>query len=112
MGGAGITHFVAPQLYDPMVLRVLPGKPRTWVYASGAIELACAGLLLSRRTRRLGGWLSFATLLGVFPANIQAALDGGIEGAKPPFDSAPAAIIRLPFQIPMLRDAWRVAHAT
>jgi hypothetical protein len=54
--------------------------------------------------------LSFATLLGVFPANIQSAIDGGIKGAKPPFDSAPAAILRLPFQIPMLLDAWRLAQ--
>jgi uncharacterized membrane protein len=112
MGGAGVSHFVRPQFYDPIVPKWMPGKPRTWTYASGAVELACAALLLSPRTRRAGAWLTFATLLGVFPANIQSAIDGGIEGAKPPFDSAPAAIIRLPFQIPMLMEAWKLAQAS
>jgi uncharacterized membrane protein len=109
MGGAGVTHFTAPQFYDPIVPKWMPGKPRTWVYASGAVELTCAALLLVPKTRKLGGALSFVTLLGVFPANIQSAIDGGIEGAKPPFDSAPAAIARLPFQIPLLMVAWKVA---
>jgi uncharacterized membrane protein len=110
LGGAGVTHFTAPRFYDPIVPRWLPGRPRAWVYASGAVELTCASLLLVPATRRAGGWLSFATLLGVYPANVQAVLDGGIAGARPPFDSAPASIARLPFQIPMLVDAWRVAH--
>jgi uncharacterized membrane protein len=112
MGGAGVTHFTSPQFYDPIVPKWMPGKARTWVYASGAIELSCAVLLLVPRTRKLGGWLSFITFLGVFPANIQSAIDGGIEGARAPFDSAPAAIARLPFQIPMLMEAWKVAHAS
>ena len=109
MGGAGVTHFTAPQFYDPIVPKWMPGKARTWVYASGAVELTCAALLLVPKTRKLGGALSFVTLLGVFPANIQSAIDGGIEGAKPPFDSAPAAIARLPFQVPLLMVAWKVA---
>jgi uncharacterized membrane protein len=110
MGGAGVTHFVRPGFYDPIVPRFLPGKPRTWVYASGVVELACAGLLLVPRTRRVGGWLSFATLIGVYPANIQAALDGGVPGAKPPFDSGVAAWVRLPMQFPMIRSAYRIAR--
>ncbi len=111
MGGAGVTHFTSPQFYEPIVPDWVPGRPRTWVYASGVVELTSAALLLVPRTRKVGGWLSFGTLLGVYPANIQSAIDGGIAGAKPPFDSAPAAILRLPFQIPLLLDAWRVAHA-
>ena len=44
----------------------------------------------------------------MYPANIQSALDGGIEGADPPFDSAAAAWLRLPLQIPMFLWARRV----
>ena len=74
------------------------------------MELACAGLLLNRSTRRAGAWLSFATILGVYPANIQAVLDGGMSHAKPPMNTRAAAIIRLPFQFPMLWDALRIAR--
>lgn len=111
MGGAGVSHFTKPQFYDPIVPRYLPGKARTWTYASGAVELACAALLLAPRTRKLGGWLTVATLIGVFPGNIQAAMDGGIPGAKPPFDNAIASYVRLPLQIPMVLGALKVARA-
>ena len=111
MGGAGVTHFTKPEFYDPIVPRYLPGKARTWTYASGVVELACAALLLAPRTRKLGGWLTVATLIGVFPANIQAAMDGGAPGAKPPFDNAVASWVRLPLQIPMVLGALKVARA-
>jgi uncharacterized membrane protein len=110
MGGAGVSHFVAPQMYDPIIPKPLRGQARFLVYASGVVELACAGLLLSSRTRRAGGVLSFATILGVYPANIQAVLDGGMHHAKPPMNTRTAAIIRLPFQFPMLWEALRVAR--
>ncbi len=35
-----------------------------------------------------GGWASLATILAVWPANWQVALDGGMPDAKPPMDSA------------------------
>ena len=111
IGGAGVTHFVTPHFYEPIVPRPLDKNARFWVYASGVVELACAALLLNRRTRRFGGWLTFATVLGVYPANLQAALDGGMKHAKPPMDSAAAAWLRLPLQFPMLRDAFRIARA-
>ena len=111
MGGAGVSHFVAPHVYEPIIPKPLRGHGRFLVYASGVAELACAGLLLSSRTRRAGAWLSFATILGVYPANIQAVLDGGMHHAKPPMNTRAAAIIRLPFQLPMLWDALRLARA-
>jgi uncharacterized membrane protein len=82
-----------------------------WVTsASGVVEIAAAGLLAVPRTRRLGGWIALATLLAVYPANIQAALDGGMRHLDPPLDSAAAAWLRLPFQLPLLWLAWRVAR--
>jgi uncharacterized membrane protein len=110
MGGAGVTHFVSPGFYEPIVPRPLDRNARFWVYASGVVELTCAVLLLRRRTRRLGGWLTVAALLGVYPANIQAALDGGMKEAKPPMDSPAAAWLRLPLQFPMILAALRIAR--
>lgn len=111
MGGAGTTHFTNPDFYDPIVPEWMPGSARTWTYVSGAVELACAGLMVRRSTRRLGGWATLATVLAVWPANWQAALDGGMKAQDPPFDSAAVAWARLPLQLPMLWGAWKVARS-
>lgn len=110
LGSAGIAHFVKPDFFDPIVPKWMPGSPRTTTYVSGVVEIAAAALVLVPRTRRLGGWVALATFAGVYPANIQAAVDGGMADAPPPFDSAAAAWGRLPLQWPMLRAAWKVAQ--
>jgi uncharacterized membrane protein len=102
-------HFVKPDFFDPIVPDWMPGNPRTTTYVSGVAELASAALVLHPRTRRLGGWAALLTFLGVYPANIQAALDGGMADAQPPMDSAAVAWLRLPLQFPMLWLAWKVA---
>ena len=38
----------------------------------------------------LGGWATLATILAVWPANWQVALDGGMKEQQPPFDSGEA----------------------
>jgi len=108
IGAAGVAHFVRPQFFDPIVPDWMPGAARTTTYVSGVAELTSAALVANPRTRKLGALVCLLTFIGVYPANIQAALDGGIEGADPPLDSAAAAWIRLPFQIPMFVWAWRV----
>jgi uncharacterized membrane protein len=110
LGAAGVMHFVRPTFFDAIVPDWMPGSKRTTTYVSGGFELAGALLVANPRTRRVGGWWCFWTLLGVFPANIQSALDGGIAGADPPFDSAGAAWLRLPLQLPLLWWARRVAR--
>jgi uncharacterized membrane protein len=110
MGGAGTTHFTNPDFYERIVPGWMPGSRRFWVQASGVVEIACAGLLLVPRTRRTGGWVTAGTLVTVWVANIQAAIDGGMPEAKPPFDSPAAAWIRLPLQLPMIYDAVKVAR--
>jgi uncharacterized membrane protein len=110
LGSAGVAHFVKPEFFDPIVPKWMPGKPRITTYVSGAVEIASAVLVARPSTRKLGGWLSLATFIGVYPANIQAALDGGMKDMKPPFNSAAAAWARLPMQFPMFRLAWRVAR--
>ena len=112
MGGAGVTHFTNPGFYDPIVPRWMPGKARTWTYVSGAVELACAGLMLGPQTRKVGGAATLATILAVWPANWQMAIDGGMADAKPPMNSAAVAWARLPLQIPMLWGALKVARGS
>ena len=109
IGGAGVMHFVRPAFFDPIVPDWMPGRARTTTYVSGVAELASAVLVAHPRTRRIGAWACFVTFLGVYPANIQAALDGGMdqEGFA---GSAAAAWLRLPLQVPMLIWARKVAR--
>ncbi len=88
----------------------MPGSARTVTYLSGVAELTAATMIAIPRTRRLGGWFALATFIGVYPANVQAALDGGMREMDPPFDSAAAAWLRLPFQFPLFWLACRVAR--
>lgn len=111
LGTMGVLHFVAPEPFDRMIPRWMPGSPRTWTYLSGVAELIGAALVVPRRTRRLGGWWCAATIAGVYPANIQAALDGGMAELPPPFNSAAVAWARLPLQFPMIAQAIRIARA-
>lgn len=110
LGGAGITHFTNPSFFDPLIPSWMPGSRRLITYLSGVAELAAAVLVAVPRTRRLGGWVALATFVGVYPANIQAALDGGMKEFEPPFDSALVAWLRLPLQFPLFWLASRVAR--
>lgn len=110
MALGGAAHFLVPRGYATIVPRVL-GDPLPWVYGSGVAELACAALLMSRRTRNLGGWATAALLVGVFPANANMALLGGIDGAGFPLDNAAVAWLRLPLQVPLVWWAYRQTNA-
>ncbi len=104
LAAAGAAHFVATDAYAEIIPRTLPA-PRAWVYASGAAELLCAGLVAAPRTRRLGGWLTAGLFVALFAANVQMALDGGIAGGGL-LGSPLVAWLRLPLQIPLI--AWAV----
>ena len=108
IGAAGVTHFASPKFYDAIVPDWMPGPARTTTYVSGAAELSCAALVAHPRTRKVGALLCLLTFIGVYPANIQTALSGGVKDAAPPLDSAAAAWIRLPLQFPLFVWAWRV----
>jgi uncharacterized membrane protein len=69
----GVLHFVMPKVYARIVPPYLPA-PEALVYASGVAEIAGGVGLIVPRWRRLGGWWTIATLLGVFPANVHMAL--------------------------------------
>lgn len=91
--GIGILHFVAPKLFEDIVPEQLPAK-RALVYASGVTEIATGVGSLHPRTRRAAGWLGIATMVGVYPANAQMALN------PERYPQIPRAALwaRLPFQ--------------
>lgn len=108
MVGAGGLHFVVPDAYARIVPRGL-GDPHAVVYASGAVEAAAGLLLALDRTRRVGAWCTAAVLVGVFPANVEMALDGGLAGASGLVGSPVVAWLRLPLQLPLV--VWALRHA-
>ncbi|WP_369243894.1 DoxX family protein [Streptomyces sp. R41] len=107
LAAAGVTHFVAPRQYDATIPRALPGTPRTWTYASGAAELALAAGVALPRTRRIAGLATAAFFVGVFPANVQMAVDWRHRAT--PLKAA--ALARLPLQVPLVLWARGVARA-
>ncbi len=109
LGGAAVAHLVAPDAFEAMVPRALPGPASAWNLAAAVAEATTAALLANRRTARVGGWLAAATFVAVFPANVEAAVRGGYGAAPPPFNSAAAAWLRLPVQIPLVW--WGIAVA-
>ena len=89
-------------------IRIVPhwlGRPRFWTYASGVAELGSGVLLLNRRTSKAGGAAAAATIVAVYPANIQMAVDAG----APRTLYSLGAWLRIPLQLPMI--AWALRHA-
>ena len=101
-------HVARPELFLGMVPRWLPGTREQLHTAATVAEGVSAALLWSRRTRRLGGAAAAATFLGVYPANVDAVLQGGYRGAPGPLGTRAAAIARLPLQLPLVWWAIRV----
>ena len=101
---AGTLHFLKPKPYVATVPDVLPRKLEI-VYASGVAEIAGGALVLPERTRRAAGWWLIATLLAVFPANVNMAVNADR------FRSAPEPLLwaRLPVQGLLIAWVWRVA---
>ncbi|MGY1855987.1 DoxX family protein [Modestobacter sp. SYSU DS0290] len=104
MTGTGVLHLVRPQVYDWMIPPEL-GPARPWVLGSGVAELATAALLAVPATRRAGGWAAVALLVGVLPAHAQTLRAFRHQPAK-----LAVAAARIPFQVPMLQAALRVAR--
>jgi len=70
---AGTLHFVRPEMYEQIMPAYLPAHYEL-VLASGAAEIAGAAGVVPARTRRLAGFWLAATLIAVFPANVDMAL--------------------------------------
>ncbi|MFI8158209.1 hypothetical protein ACIF6I_03210 [Streptomyces microflavus] len=106
MAGAGVLHFVVPKAFDATVPRVLPGAPRTWTYASAVVELALAAGIAHPRTRSAAARATAGFFVGVFPANVQMAVDW----RRRPRPQRAAALARLPLQVPLVLWARSVAR--
>jgi uncharacterized membrane protein len=100
---AGVMHFVVPRTYEAIVPDRLPAR-RALVYASGVAEIAGGAGVLHPRTRRLASWWSVATLIAVFPANVNMALHA--DRFRVP-GGTPALWLRLPVQALLVR--WALA---
>ena len=92
---AGVNHFVMPRVYESIVPEALPAR-RGLVYASGVAEIVGALATMYGPTRRAGGWILIATLLVVFPANVNMAMNAEDYPDVP--GGTAALIARLPLQ--------------
>lgn len=106
LAAAGALHLAAPELFDTVVPRALPGPPRGWTYLSGAAELAVAAAVAAPRTQRLGGLTAAVLLVAVFPANLQMAWDW----RRRPLPQRALAWSRLLLQLPLIAWALRASR--
>ncbi|HEX2053126.1 MAG TPA: hypothetical protein VHJ78_05280 [Actinomycetota bacterium] len=109
MAGSGVLHLRKPEIYLPIVPRFL-GNAEFYVFWSGILELAAAAFLVLPRTRRPAAMLTAAILIGVFPANVQMALDGGQPGGGWYTGSTVGLWLRLPLQPLLIWWAWTFAR--
>jgi uncharacterized membrane protein len=65
VAGAGVAHFVRPELFDDITKTAFPRDTRTHVYIDGGIETAIGLGLASRKTRKLAvvGLLGYGAYL-------------------------------------------------
>jgi uncharacterized membrane protein len=98
----GALHFLRPRMYEAMMPRYLPAH-RELVYASGVAEMAGgAGVLAARRS---AGWWLIATLIAIFPANVEMAVHAERFRRVP----EPLLWARLPIQGVLIAWVYRAA---
>ncbi len=98
---AGVNHFVNPEIYLQMMPSYLPW-PNALQLTAGALEVIGGLGLLVPRLEKKAAWLLIIVLVGVFPANLELALNGGA-----PLDVSPTmAWLRLPFQLLFIKWAY------
>ena len=103
---AGALHFVKPRPYESMMPDALPAH-RELVYLSGVAEMAGGAGVLADRTLRPAGWWLIATMLAVFPANVNMAVKADRFRPIP----EPLLWARLPLQAVIVYWIWRVTSA-
>lgn len=98
---AGINHFVMPKVYRPLMPDYLPAHDEL-IYASGVAEALSGALTMIPATRTKARWLSIATLVAVFPANVWMCQHPERFPQIPRW----AALARLPLQLLMIKAVW------
>ena len=100
----GALHFLRPRVFEAIVPHYLPAH-RELVYASGVAEIAGGAGVLYGKTARPAGWWLIATLLAVFPANVEMAVHAERFRKIP----EPLLWVRLPLQGVLIAWAWLTA---
>lgn len=100
----GVLHFVAPKGFDSIIPEELPVSKRGLTYASGVAELAIGAGLLSPRTRRASALAAIGLFVAVFPANVNTVR----VFKDKPLPYRLGALVRLPFQLPLITTAWKI----
>lgn len=99
----GINHFTDPETFVAITPPFIYFREAA-VYFTGLIEIVGGALLLTNKYRKKGGALVIILLLLVFPANIYLVFS---EEAQTVFQGTRAdALIRIPFQIPLIFIAY------
>ena len=99
----GIKHFTDPEIFVAITPPFIYFREEA-VYFTGLIEIVGGLLLLTNKYRKKGGALMIILLLLVFPANIYLVFS---EEAQTAFQGTRAdALIRIPFQIPLIFIAY------
>ena len=99
----GIRHFTGPQYFLDIVPPQLPFK-LFLVYLTGLIEIVGGAAILLPKTRKLGAYLLIFLLVSVFPANIYLYVSETPQSLLG--ISKIGALIRMPFQIPLILLAF------
>jgi uncharacterized membrane protein len=96
------SHFSSLK-YDLAAMIPPPLTGALWViYVTGVLEAAGAIGLLTRRWRRTAAWGLIALLVGMFPANVYAAMSGLTLGGE----AATALWLRAPLQLFWIAVLW------
>ena len=99
----GIKHFTDPQYFIGITPPQIPFK-KFAVYFTGILEIIGGFMILNQKTRKIGAHTLMFLLIIVFPANIYLYLS---EAAQQLLGINKAdALIRMPFQIPLLLLAY------
>ena len=99
----GVKHFTNTDFFVAIVPPIINWKEEA-VLISGIIEVILGLLLLFNQTRKFAAWGIILVLIAVFPANIYLYVSDiarDIIGV-----SKVQALIRLPFQIPLMIIAY------
>ena len=95
----GIKHFVDVEYFVSIVPNYISWKKEA-VFVSGFFEILLGILLLFHKTRKLAAWGIIMLLIAVFPANIYLYVS---EIPREILNiSKIDALIRIPFQIPLI----------
>lgn len=99
----GTLHLLVPAPFRRIVPRWVPSASAAVAW-SGVAEIASGVLVAVPRTRRAGGWLAAVTLVAVYPANVQMAVDATRSGRRA---AIVATWLRVPLQLPLVLRALR-----